>query len=328
MIKNQPISLNLTHTETPIEPLSRFSAQFSDYNIWLKRDDLTGLELSGNKVRKLDFLIADALKNNARRIVTCGGIQSNHCRTAAFMAVKTGLNCTLFLRGEPQDVPDGNYLLDQLAGVDIIFVTPETYQNIDAVMQECADTFKKQGELTTVIPEGGSNALGAWGYISCYSEILDQARQFNLHFDAVVVATGSGGTHAGLLFGKMITENPMEVISVNVCDDPAFFKEKIMRIAREFEQTYQISLKLSMNDINIIDGFVGSGYGQINDPVREIIREMAGSEGIILDPVYSAKAFLGLKTQLKEKNLKYKNILFIHTGGIFGLYPYKHDLKI
>ena len=328
MIKNQPISLNLTHSETPIEHLARFSARFPEYKVWLKRDDLTGIELSGNKVRKLDFLIADALKNDARRIVTCGGVQSNHCRTAAFMAVKTGLKCTLFLRGETQLIPDGNLLLDQLAGVDINYVTPETYRNIDLVMREYAEKLSAGGEITCVIPEGGSNALGAWGYISCYQEILDQARQFNLHFDAVVVATGSGGTHAGLLFGKKITNNPMEVISINVCDNPEYFKEKILRIAAEFERSFQYKLNVSDLDIKIIDGFVGSGYGQINDQVRAIIREMARSEGIVLDPVYSAKAFLGLTTLLSDGTLEYKNILFIHTGGVFGLYPFKNDLKI
>ena len=174
MNKNQPDSLHLALRNTPITPLQVFSARFPEYNIWIKRDDLTGIELSGNKVRKLDFLIADALQKNAGHIVTCGGIQSNHCRTAAFMAVKTGLKCTLFLRGEPQTRADGNLFLDQLTGARIEYVTAETYRNIDTVMQEYADKLQSAGETAAIIPEGGSNALGAWGYISCYQEILQQ----------------------------------------------------------------------------------------------------------------------------------------------------------
>jgi len=323
-----PNSLRLTQQNTPIIPLKIFSSQFANYQIWLKRDDFTGIELSGNKVRKLDFLLAEALDNGANHIITCGGIQSNHCRTAAYMSVKTGLKCTLFLRGDKNTKPAGNHFLDILAGVKIKYVTSEQYQEIELIMSDYTNQLKSQNEKPYIIPEGGSNATGAWGYISCYKEIIKQTIDLKLTFDAIVVATGSGGTHAGLLFGKKIHPNDFDIISVNVCDSAEFFKNKILQISRDFEVKYDYPLGLLPEDVNIIDGYAGEGYGIFDSHVGNIIRELASSEGILLDPVYTAKAFYGLKSVLKKKKLPGKNILFIHTGGIFGLFPAVNDLEL
>jgi D-cysteine desulfhydrase len=321
-----PNSLQLTHGNTPLVPLNKIFADLSEYRVWMKRDDFTGVELSGNKVRKLDFLIAEAIDSGANHIITCGGVQSNHCRTAAYMARKKDLNCTLFLRGQPDDNLSGNLLLNLLAGVRIEYVTAEQYKNIDQIMNEYADELRGKDENCYVIPEGGSNATGAWGYVSCFSEIIDQIKKYHLHFDAIVVATGSGGTHAGLLIGKNMFSSDIEIISVNVCDNSDFFISKIKSIVRDFEDKYNVVINIERDDIHVIDGFVGDGYGQLNSEVSQLINQFAIHEGIVLDPVYSAKAFYGLKTMLEQGKLRYQNILFIHTGGIFGLFPAVADL--
>lgn len=323
---NFPNSLQLTHSHTPIIPINNYFKHLNDHKIWLKRDDYTGVELSGNKVRKLDFLIADALDRKATHLITCGGIQSNHCRTTAFMAAKKQMQCTLFLRGNPDGEMTGNLLLNILAGVIIKYVTAEEYLKIDHIMEEYSEVVEADNQTCYIIPEGGSNATGAWGYIACFSEILDQIKKYHLHFDAIAVATGSGGTHAGLLIGKKMMSSDIEILSVNVCDDADYFRNKISGIVKNFEKKYAMELNVSDEEIQIIDGFVGDGYGKINPDIKEIIHQFAASEGIVLDPVYSAKAFYGLKTELEQKRLNYKNILFIHTGGIFGVFPFAADL--
>ncbi len=323
-----PNSVQLTHADTPLTPLNRFFKQFPGHKIWIKRDDYTGIELSGNKVRKLDFLIAEAIDAGANHLITCGGIQSNHCRTAAFMAIKMDLQCTLFLRGNPDSDLSGNLLLDHLAGVIIKYVTPEEYRNIDQIMEKYSQELENQNETAYIIPEGGSNATGAWGYVSCFFEIIDQIKKYHLHFDAIVVATGSGGTHAGLLIGKKMISSDIEILSINVCDDADFFVKKISGIVRDFENKYSVELSFTEDDIRVIDGFAGDGYGKLNLAVSRLISQFAGSEGIVLDPVYAAKAFYGLNSLLEQGNIEYKNILFIHTGGIFGLFPAASDLSL
>jgi D-cysteine desulfhydrase len=328
MKPNFPNSLQLTHGNTPLIPLNKIFASSTDYRVWMKRDDFTGVELSGNKVRKLDFLIAEAIDTGANHIITCGGIQSNHCRTAAYMARKVDMNCTLFLRGQPEANLSGNLLLNLLTGVDIKYVTAEQYKNIDQIMNEFAGLLEAKKEHCYVIPEGGSNATGAWGYVSCFAEIMDQIKKYHLHFDAIVVATGSGGTHAGLLIGKSMYSSNIDILSVNVCDTSDFFVSKIKRIVRDFEDKYNVAINIEKEDIHVIDGFVGKGYGELNSELSQFITTFASKEGIVLDPVYSAKAFYGLKSILDQGKLEYQNILFIHTGGIFGLFPAVGDLTL
>lgn len=316
-----PESLSFTIRNTPIQYLSRTSERLSPSRIWLKRDDLTGLELSGNKVRKLDFLMQEALGKKSTYVYTCGGIQSNHCRATAFMAARLGLKCRLYLRGEKPEDPSGNQLLDLLAGAQIVYVSAETYQNIDRLMADDAVRANQQGEKAFVIPEGGSNATGVWGYIRCFDEIVRQVRDQDLEIDAIAVATGSGGTHAGLLIGKILHSSPISIVSVNVCDDASFFKNKIVRITEEFSQKYKIRFEVTRDDIRIIDGFVGDGYGITGQREIDLIKRIGREEGLILDPVYGAKAFSGLESAVRNEKIGGNRILFIHTGGIFGIFP-------
>jgi len=321
-----PESLHFSNLPTPIVPLQSDWPLKSGSAVWIKRDDLTGMEVSGNKVRKLDFLFMDARKQKATHILTCGGVQSNHCRTAAFMATRLGLTPVLFLKGEQANVPTGNLLLNRLLQPEIVPVTVDEYKQIDSIMSAKCEELKTQGRLGYSIPEGGSNRIGVWGYIQCFEEIVIQLQEQSLPVDSIVVATGSGGTHAGLLLGKLLCASPLQVFSVNVCDDADYFRRKIFKMIHEFRDYYGYSFSFSEDDITIFDGFVGSGYGQIDQDEIGIIREFAKREGMVLDPVYTAKAFLGMKTLIEQGAIKSKNILFIHTGGIFGIFPYAAKL--
>jgi D-cysteine desulfhydrase len=194
-------------------------------------------------------------------------------------------------------------------------------------MTEYAVQAQQKGSNCYIIPEGGSNATGAWGYVSCFQEIVEQLNRFHMHVDAVVVATGSGGTHAGLLIGKKLLASAIDIISINVCDSADFFKQKLHQIFTEFETKYEVKLGFKDQDIHIVDGFVGAGYGLIYPEIVEIIAKLSRTEGIVLDPVYSAKAFYGLTKMIENREFTGKNILFIHTGGIFGVFPQNAHLQ-
>jgi len=312
-----PPRFRMAHLPTPIQKLNKIH-DYNGYRIWLKRDDLTGLELTGNKARKLDFLIRDAVLSGAQRVITCGGLQSNHCRATAFYAAKAGLKCTLFLRGDSPAEAQGNFFLDRLLGTEIIFITPEQYKNNSELMNEQA---AKSPEPAYVIPEGGSNEIGSWGYVSAYDEILSQQTDLGLEFTAIVTATGSGGTHAGLLIGRHIHRSETEIWSVNVADSAPEFVRRIHGICQAFCQRYHYQLNITENDIHILDGFIGPGYAAIGSEEINLIRRMAREEGLILDPAYTAKAFLGLLNLLDRQVLPKGPVLFIHTGGSFGLFP-------
>jgi len=313
-----PASLGFTNVPTPIEKINAPKG----YNLWVKRDDMTGLELSGNKIRKLDFLVKEAIDQNSDGIITCGGLQSNHCRAAAYLAQKLGLECILYLRGVPDETPTGNYFLNMLTNATIHCISAEAYQNIDSLMEAESKRLTNKGKKYYVIPEGGSNATGALGYCQCFFEICEQLEKLQLPVEVIAVASGSGGTHAGLLLGKMITQSEIDIISVNVCDDAAYFRNKIALIIDQFGKKYSIDLNLNKEDVAIYDGFVGGGYGEIGDREVQLIKKMVHQEGIVFDPVYTAKAFLGLENLMYKNGISYKNILFIHTGGIFGIFPY------
>jgi len=308
-----PEHFNNAYLPTPVIPFSRFFKDIKGYNVWLKRDDLTGIELSGNKVRKLDFLLKEASDQGAEYIITCGGLQSNHCRTTAFYAAQLGMKSVLVLRGTPEEIPTGNYFMNLLLDTDIRFVTPEDYQQADALMEKVAEELPGKAYI---IPEGGSNETGAWGYIKAFYEIEKQGK-----FDTIVTATGSGGTHCGLLLGKLLAKSSVEVISVNVCDDAEFFRTKIDNVMHKFCSKYGYNLDWSTDDIKIVDGFTGEGYGLISEAETNIIRRLAAAEGLLIDPVYGAKALIGFEEHLKKNAIPGKKIMFIETGGIFGLFP-------
>jgi D-cysteine desulfhydrase len=323
-----PSRIQLARTPTPIEPLKRLSEKLG-VEILMKRDDLTGAELTGNKVRKLEFVLADALAQGADTVLTCGGAQSNHCRATAVAATKVGLRCRLLLRTPDPSAPppaEGNVLLDRMVGAEIVWITPEEYRRRDEFFEREASSLRQEGRKPYVIPEGASNALGAWGYIRAAEEIARDLREILHGKDrqtTIIHATGSGGTTAGLIIGKRLFELNVRVVGVNVCDDRDYFINVIGELCEGLISRHRLDLAFSRDrDIEIVDGYVGRGYALSRPEELEIIRDVAREEGIFLDPVYTGKAFFGMVKEL-ERNPKCfgDRIIFLHTGGIFGLFP-------
>ncbi len=322
-----PNRVPLAHIPTPLQKMERLSQQVG-VTIFFKRDDFTGSELSGNKVRKLEFILADAREKGADTVITCGGAQSNHCRATALAAVRAGLSCLLLLRtDDPAHPPaaSGNILLDGLAGAEIVWITPEQYRSRDQIFEREARRLRGEGRRPYLIPEGGSTALGAWGYAAGMAELVADLEHLdggNVKSTTVVCATGSGGTTAGLALGARLSGAAIRVVGVNVCDDRDYFVEIIDRICGEFLQTYFAEEDTGAPAYDILDGDVGRGYALPRPEELAAIRDLVRLEGVVLDPVYTGKAYFGMMAEL-EKNPRMfgDRIVFIHTGGLFGLFP-------
>jgi len=315
-----PESFSFARIPTPITTLSRLSALFDGVEIFIKRDDLTGAPLSGNKVRKLDFVLADAASRQADTLITCGGTQSNHARATAVLAAQLGMQAILVLRGSPPEAPQANLLLDKLVGAHVRYITADEYRRVLPLMEQiAAEEAKYRGRKPYIIPEGASNALGSCGYIKAVQEIKDQQQAMGVEFDAIVVPVGSGGTLAGLLMGKKLYRLKADVIGVCVCDSADYFTHKILDIAAEAKELFGDDFTIDREDIHILEDYVGAGYAKSIPREIEVMLQVARTEGIILDPVYSGKAMTGLVNELHSGRIQdYKKILFIHTGGIFG----------
>ncbi len=314
MLPPMTARIALANLPTPLQRLDRVSAELGA-EIWIKRDDLTGAALSGNKVRKLEFLLAEAESLGADVLVTCGAVTSNHCRATAVAAARRGLASHLVLRGAEPEVPDGNLLLDRLVGAGTTFITQEQWRDRDAIMADIAERLRADGHVPYVIPEGGSNAIGALGYAEAARELTDQVADAGLDLRRVVHATGSGGTTAGLAMG--FAERPeVEVIGVAVCDDRAYFDEVVGRIVREAGAPAGATW-------TILEGYKGVGYAQTTEAELAFYAHVARTEGVILDPVYSGKAFRALVEETKAGRLSREGAtVFVHTGGIFGLFSF------
>jgi len=323
-----PARLHLSRTPTPLEPLSRLSQKFG-VDLYVKRDDLTGADLTGNKIRKLEFLLADALAGGCDTVITCGAAQSNHARATAIAAVRMGLGVRLLLRTRDPDNPpplEGNILLDRLVGAEIVWLTFEEYGRRAEMLVAEAESLRNSGKTPYLIPEGGSNAMGAWGYVRAVEELasdlvtLPGAQERST---TIIHATGSGGTTAGLILGVKLVGLNARVVGINVCNDRNYFLRVVGDICQTAIDTYQLDLPFSHErDIEIVDGYVGRGYGKAGSEELSLIREVARSEGILLDPIYTGKAFYGMSQELQRKPEVFGDrIVFVHTGGLFGLFP-------
>ena len=320
-----PEKLDLAHLPTKIMKLEKLSRQYG-VNIYLKRDDLTGLLTSGNKIRKLEFFFKDIIQKGCDTVITCGGIQSNHARATAAVARRLNIKPFLILRGEETSKYNGNLLLDRILGAEVIYIDHEEYKDIDSVFKRCKKRLEKQGLKPYVIPEGGSNSLGAFGYIHMMKELISQLKEMNLKIDSIFHAVGSGGTSAGLIMGKEIYDAKADIYGISVCNDRDYFTKRIFKIITEAREAYQIDSDITPARINIIDGYKGLGYAISREEEIRLIIEIARMEGIIFDPVYTGKAIFGLLDQLKKDKFRFgENILFIHTGGLFDLFA-RHDL--
>lgn len=315
-----PPRISLANLPTRIEKLERLSTELEGPEIYIKRDDLTECGASGNKIRKLEFLVAHALEKGCDTLITCGWVHSNHARATAIIGAKLGLSSILILRGEKPKELCGNIFLDRLAGARIKYVDKKEYEKRDELMDEIARKLAKKGRKAYTIPSGGSNETGIWGYIMAAQEIKEQLKKEELKINAIIIPVGTGGTYTGLLIGKVLFNLSPILYGINVEKNGELFKSKIYELVKKWESKYGIEVKISKEDIKIIDGYVGRGYGLSRPEERETIKFVARKEGVLLDPVYTGKSMHGLIQEIKKGRFKKgEKILFIHTGGIFGL---------
>ena len=311
---------------TPLEKLENLTRLLGGPNIYIKRDDLLGLAAGGNKTRKLEFLMADALAQGADTVITCGAVQSNHCRLTLAAAVKEGLRCQLVLE---QRVPNsyrrhasGNNFLYDLLGVEAVHVV-EGGSDVNGKMEEVAADLVKQGRKPYIIPGGGSNPIGALGYVSCAQETLAQLFDMGVNIDHIVLTSGSAGTHAGFLTG-ILGENaniPVTGISINRKKEPQ--TDLVFGLAQKTAAKLNLQREIRREDVVVFDDYVGEGYSRPTQGMLDAVRLLASKEAILLDPVYTGKAMAGMLDLLKKGYFDGdKNILFLHTGGSPALFAY------
>ncbi|MBD3189332.1 MAG: pyridoxal-phosphate dependent enzyme [Candidatus Heimdallarchaeota archaeon] len=299
---------------TPLSELPRLTTHLQGGNIYIKRDDLTGMGFGGNKNRKLEFLLADALEQEADTIITEGALQSNHCLQTAACASSLGLNCELVLSGERPKTITGNLLLDQILEVKI-HRTKES-KDRKKIMQKVAKELKEQGKKPYIIPTGGSNLIGILGYVNFMREIAEQAHQMNKDFDVLVHGSGSAGTQAGILIGKKIYYPRIDILGISAGEPKDEIKTEIRNLVRQFECHWNTKIALKGEEIVIHEKYFGKGYGIPSKEMVETVKLVAQLEGIFLDPVYNGKAMVGLIDLIKKNVIpKDANVLFLHSGG-------------
>jgi len=314
---------------TAIEPLKNLSRALGGPEIWIKRDDTLGLAAGGNKTRKLEFLVADALAQGADTLITVGAVQSNHCRLTLGAAAREGLKCRLVLEervpGSYKPQASGNNFLFGLMGVERVEVVP-TGTDLNAAMEAIGADLAAQGRRGYVIPGGGSNPVGALGYVACADEILAQAFDMGLAFDRVVVASGSAGTHAGLLVGFAGRQSGIPITGVNVRRPRAEQEGNVHALVQSTAQKLGVA-PISREAVVALDEWVGPGYSIPSPEMVEAVQMLARLEGVLLDPVYTGKAMAGLLGLARRGDLKKgERVLFVHTGGSPALFAYQDVL--
>ncbi len=325
-----PRRLELARLPTPLTRLARFKAP-GGARIWIKHDELTGTEATGNKARKLEFILAEALERGCSAVITCGGVQSNHCRAAAVLGARLGLRVRLILRGEEPAVPDGNLLLDRLAGAGIDWLPAERWSGHPELAERIRRELAARGEQAHFIPVGGTDEVGLWGYIAAAGELARDFERLDLAPDYIVTATGSGGTQGGLAVGARLFGLPGAVAAFNVCDDAAFFERRIRRDVRRWKRRYGVDFDEDGLAVATIEGYAGPAYGEADPEVYALIARLAREEGLFLDPVYTGKAFYGMLGELEKGDRGRmpgaRDVVFVHTGGLFGALPHRRRFR-
>ena len=312
---------------TPLEALPRFSeALGGKVNVFIKRDDMLPGTAGGNKTRKLDFCMADALRQGADTIITCGAVQSNHCRLTLAWAVKEGLDCHLILeervKGSYKPEASGNNFLFQLLGVKSISVVPGG-SDMMGEMQKLAETLRAEGKKPYVIPGGASNKIGALGYVSCAEEILRQLFETGLRVDHMVVPSGSAGPHAGIIAGMIGNNAGIPVTGIGVNRKKEAQQAAVLKLAQETLDYIGTGVTMPAEAVVAFDDYVGPGYSLPTDGMVEAVKLLASTESILLDPVYSGKAMAGLIDLVRKDYFpEGSNVLFLHTGGSPALFAY------
>ena len=320
--------VHLTQAPTPLEFLPNFSRALGGPKVYIKRDDNTGLATGGNKTRKLEFLIGDALKKGATHVVTQGATQSNHVRQTIAAANKFGLKTTALLEERVSNAQEdyytnGNVLLDQILGATI--ETRPGGLDMNHELVAVGERLRAQGEVPYLIPGGGSNPIGALGYVVCALEMIEQAKSMGIKIRQVVHATGSTGTQAGLVVGLQGSGSGIDLLGVSVRAAKEAQEQNVRKLARSTWELLNLPGEFPEDSVRAIADHVGPGYGLPTDEMRDAVRLLARTEGILLDPVYSGKGFAGLIAQIKKGAYTADdNVVFVHTGGSAALFGYRN----
>src|ERR1043166_6192650 len=317
----------LAQLPTPVEKLERLARELGGPQLLIKRDDQTGLALGGNKTRKLEFLVGDALARGADTLVTVGAAQSNHCRQTAAAAAKAGLKCELILNGHKPDAPTGNLLLDQLFGATEHW---SDRSQRATKLSEIAELLRPQGRKPYVIGVGGSNGIGATGYVVAMIELMEQLRLSGQKVDHILFGTSSGGTQAGIELGARITgfTGKLHGLSIDKNEpEPLAYESEVAQIANECAAYIGSEVRLVQADVSVVYGYMGEGYGGGGNLEREALRLLARCEGIVLDPVYVGRAFGALLDLIRRGRFRRgETVLFWHTGGAPAVFAYAREL--
>src|SRR4029077_4885452 len=317
----------LAQLPTPIEELKSLSRELGGPELLIKRDDQTGLALERTKTRKLEFHVGQALEQGADTLVTAGAAQSNHCRQTAAAAARAGLHCQLLLNGTKPELPNGNLLLDELLGARIHWVQRSERE---AKLSQIPDELRKHGGKPYVIPVGGSNGVGATGYVLAMTELADQLNGMSRRVDHVIFASSSGGTQAGIVVGARVTgfNGKLHGVSIDRDDsESATYEGELADIANETAKYVGFNAQFAASDFTVAYNYLGGGYGVVSDLEREAIRLLASREGVLLDPVYTGRAMGALLDLIHKKAFRSdETVLFWHTGGAPALFAYAKDL--
>ena len=329
LIEKFPKIKLITAQETPIVFLENLSKELNR-EIYVKRDDLTEVSIGGNKIRKLEFLLGDALFKGCDTVITTGAIHSNHALETAGAAKKLGLDVILVLRGEKNAIPKGNHLLDKLVGADVRIVNVSSGKEVLPIMKKIAEDLEKEGKKPYIIPTGGATPIGSLGYIKCALEIFKQEKELGVSFDYVIHATGSGGTQAGLTLGFNLIGVKKEVFGIEVGRTRNELLATIWELINSTSSLLNVTHSITREylDTHTISGYEFGGYGKITKEVVDTIKYIGSKEGLILDPIYTAKAMYGTIDLIKRNIISEgSKVLFIHTGGITSIFQYDDIIR-
>ena len=324
--------VRLGHLPTPLEPMDRLSEILGGPRLWVKRDDCTGLSSGGNKTRKLEFLMADAQSKGADTIITQGATQSNHARQTTAAAAKLGMECHILLEdrtgsNDNNYILNGNVLLDRLHGASVSKRSGGSDMNLE--MQDFADALIEKGKKPYIIPGGGSNPIGALGYVNCARELTEQASEIGLKIDALVHATGSAGTQAGLVTGFAAIQSSIHLLGIGVRAPKDKQEQMVFDLAQKTADYLDKGIEIERDKVRAICDYVGAGYGLPTDGMIKSVKLLAQSEGLLFDPVYSGKGLDGLIDQIKKGYFAgMDNVVFLHTGGSAALFGYPETFEL
>lgn len=321
--------VKMAHLPTPVEPMPCLTRGLNGPRLFVKRDDQTGLALGGNKTRKLEFLLADALAAGAETLITAGAVQSNHCRQTAAAARRAGLACILVLSGEKPNQASGNLLLDQLLGAEIVWAARDTR---DHVLSEAYVAAEEAGRRPYLIPYGGSNAVGAQGYVHAVEELMQQVNSGSVlpePPDWIVFASSSGGTQAGLVLGAKLFNFPGKILAISVDEEQSVLQQRVAALASLAANLRGMTLAFESEQVLVNSDYLGGGYGILGEPEKEAISLFARCEGLLLDPVYTGRAAAGLIDLIRQGYFRRDElVLFWHTGGSPALFAQQYQTSL